>query len=66
MTRIQSRGRTGEQNIQLDYLTALHKLYDDWLIYNREESNVVVVDVDDFDKVSPENIFARVMAHLEK
>ena len=66
MTRIQSRNRTGEQNITLDYLTDLHELYDDWLIYKREERNVVVIDVDDFDKVSPENIFARVMDHLEK
>ena len=66
MTRIQSRGRTGESNIQLEYLTALHELYDDWLIYNREESNVVVVDIDDFDKVSPENIYTRVMDHLER
>ena len=66
MTRIQSRNRTGEQNITLEYLTNLHELYDDWLIYKREERNVVVIAIDDFDKVSPENIFARVMAHLEK
>ena len=66
MTRIQNRGRTGEQNISLEYLTNLHELYDDWLIYIRDERNVVVIDVDNFDRVSPENIFARVMDHLEK
>ena len=63
LTRIQSRNRRGEENVSLDYLTDLHEYYDNWLLY---EENVVVVDVGDFDKVDPEQIYARIMSCLEK
>ena len=63
LTRVRSRNRQGEERVSLDYLTDLHQYYDNWLMY---ENNVVVVDVDDFDKVDPEDIYARVMSCLEK
>ena len=63
LTRVRSRNRQGEENVSLDYLTDLHQYYDNWLMY---ENNVVVVDVDDFDKVDPEDIYARVLSCLEK
>ena len=49
--------------MSLDYLTDLHRYYDNWLLH---EDNVIVVDVDDFDKVNPEQIYARVMSYLGK
>ena len=49
--------------MSLDYLTDLHQYYDNWLLY---ENNVVVVDVGDFEKVDPEQIYARVMSCLKK
>ena len=63
MTRVRSRNRQGEETVSLDYLTDLHEYYDNWLLH---EENVVVVDVGDFDKVDPEQIYARVMSCLEK
>ena len=63
LTRVQSRNRQGEEGLSLDYLTDLHQYYDNWLCY---ENNVVVVDVDDFEKVDPEDIYVRVMSYLEK
>ena len=63
LTRVQSRNRRGEENVSLDYLTDLHQYYDNWLLH---EDNVIVVDVDDFDKVCPDQIYACVMSYLEK
>ena len=63
LTRVRSRNRQGEETVSLDYLTDLHEYYDNWLLY---EENVVVVDVGDFDKVDPEQIYARVMSYLGK
>ena len=63
LTRVRSRNRRGEETVSLDYLTDLHEYYDNWLLH---EENVVVVDVGDFDKVDPEQIYARVMSCLEK
>ena len=63
LTRVRSRNRQGEENVSLDYLTDLHQYYDNWLLH---EDNVIVVDVDDFDKVCPEQIYARVMSYLGK
>ena len=63
LTRVWSRNRQGEESVSLDYLTDLHRYYDNWLLH---EENVVVVDVGDFDKVDPEHIYARVMSCLEK
>ena len=63
LTRVRSRNRQGEENVSLDYLTDLHQYYDNWLSH---EDNVIVVDVDDFDKVCPEQIYARVMSYLGK
>ena len=63
LTRVRSRNRQGEENVSLDYLTNLHQYYDNWLLH---EDNVIVVDVDDFDKVCPEQIYARVMSYLGK
>ena len=63
LTRVRSRNRQGEESVSLDYLTDLHQYYDNWLLY---ENNVVVVDVGDFEKVDPEQIYARVMSCLKK
>ena len=63
LTRVRSRNRQGEESVSLDYLTDLHRYYDNWLLH---EDNVIVVDVDDFDKVNPEQIYARVMSYLGK
>ena len=63
LTRVRSRNRQGEETVSLDYLTDLHEYYDNWLLH---EENVVVVDVGDFDKVDPEQIYARVLSCLEK
>ena len=63
LTRVRSRNRQGEENVSLDYLTDLHQYYDNWLLH---EDNVIVVDVDNFDKVCPEQIYARVMSYLGK
>ena len=63
LTRVRSRNRQGEESVSLDYLTDLHRNYDNWLLH---EDNVIVVDVDDFDKVNPEQIYARVMSYLGK
>ena len=63
MTRVRSRNRRGEESVSLDYLTDLHQYYDNWLLH---EDNVVVVDVGDFDKVDPEDIYACVMSCLGK
>ena len=43
--RIKKRNRDSEDEIPLEYLRALHKLHDDWLIDN-ENINVVVIDAD--------------------
>ena len=63
LTRVRSRNRQGEESVSLDYLTDLHRYYDNWLLH---EDNVIVVDLDDFDKVNPEQIYARVMSYLGK
>ena len=63
LTRVRSRNRQGEETVSLDYLTDLHKYYDNWLLH---EENVVVVDVGDFAKVDPEQIYSRVLSCLEK
>ena len=63
LTRVRNRNRQGEESVSLDYLTDLHEYYDEWLLH---EGNVIVVDVSDFDKVDPEQIFAHVMSCLEK
>ena len=63
LTRIRSRNRQGEESVSLDYLTDLHRYYDNLLLH---EDNVIVVDVDDFDKVNPEQIYTRVMSYLGK
>ena len=63
LTHVRSRNRQGEESVSLDYLTDLHRYYDNWLLH---EDNVIVVDVDDFDKVNPEQIYARVMSYLGK
>ena len=63
LTRVQSRNRQGKESVSLDYLTDLHQYYDNWLLH---EDNVIVVDVDDFDKVNPEQIYACVMSYLGK
>ena len=63
MTRVRSRNRQGEESVSLDYLTDLHQYYDNWLL---QEDNVVMVNVDDFDKVDPEHIYACVMSCLGK
>ena len=63
LTRVRSRNRQGEESVSLDYLTDLHRYYDNWLLH---EDNVVVVDVNDFDKVDPEHIYARVISYLGK
>ena len=63
LTRVRSRNRQGEESVSLDYLTDLHKYYDNWLLH---EENVVVVDVGDFAKVDPEQIYSRVLSCLEK
>ena len=63
LTLVRSRNRQGEESVSLDYLTDLHRYYDNWLLY---ENNVVVVDVGDFEKVDPEQIYTRVMSCLKK
>ena len=60
LTRVRSRNRQGEENVSLDYLTDLHQYYDNWLLH---EDNVIVVDVDDFDKVCLDQIYVRVMSY---
>ena len=63
LTRVRSRNRQGEESVSLDYLTDLHRYYDNWLLH---EDNVIVVDVDNFDKVNLEQIYAHVMSYLGK
>ena len=63
LTRVRSRNRRGEENVSLDYLTDLHQYYDNWLLH---EDNVIVVDVDNFDKVCPDQIYAHVMSYFGK
>jgi deoxyadenosine/deoxycytidine kinase len=47
LDQVRKRAREGEDTITLEYLTALHKRHDAWLM---NESNVLVLDVDKDDR----------------
>jgi deoxyadenosine/deoxycytidine kinase len=54
LDRIATRGRTEERDIRLEYLETLHHHYERWLM---KESNVIVVDADDFSKLKTDEVF---------
>jgi deoxyadenosine/deoxycytidine kinase len=64
--RVKARSRGGEDAIPLEYLEALHRKHDDWLL---NESNVLVIDVNedfehDEDKLA--DMFQRVMKFIKR
>ena len=58
LERVRSRAREGEETVTLEWLTTLHRLYDQWLV---GQKNVIEVDVSDFSKVDPVEIADRVL-----
>ena len=57
LENIKKRGRSYEQNIQEDYLQKIHDGYKNFIDSQRENMNVLVIDVSDLDFVSnPEDL----------
>ncbi len=62
--QIQKRGREYEENIRLDYLKRLSRLYDKW-IDNYDSGQLLVVDIDNVDFAENEEDFAEIVARID-
>jgi len=49
ISRIRKRGRDYEQNIDKEYLLQLNKLYNDWVMQQAKQHQVLIVDTDNYD-----------------
>ena len=61
---IQQRGRAYEQTIQLDYLTGLNELYEDF-IYHQYQGRVLTLNVDELDFQHHRSDFAFVTREID-
>ena len=60
LENIKKRGRDYEQNIEADYLQKIHEGYKTFIDSQREEMNVLVIDVSDLDFVSYPDDFDKI------
>lgn len=52
LKRVHSRGRQGEENINLEYLQRIHNAHEDWLLSREKDTKIIIVNGD----LSPQNI----------
>lgn len=62
--QIQKRGREYEENIRLDYLKRLARLYDKW-IDSYDNGKLLIVDIDNVDFEENEEDFAEIVARID-
>ncbi|MEZ5015580.1 MAG: deoxynucleoside kinase [Flavipsychrobacter sp.] len=62
--QIQKRGREYEENIRLDYLKRLSRLYDKW-VDSYDSGKLLIVDIDNVDFEENEEDFAEIIARID-
>jgi deoxyadenosine/deoxycytidine kinase len=60
--RIQQRGRTEEENIQIEYLQRIHTKYENWLL---SYPDVIIVNANEIEQVNPKDIFKQIVTKLK-
>jgi len=64
MSRAEKRGRPEEKMVELDLLTRLHELHENWL--ERDETVPVLVVLADAEPPDPETVYSRIISILKK
>ncbi|MAD97868.1 MAG: 2-amino-4-hydroxy-6-hydroxymethyldihydropteridine diphosphokinase [Flavobacteriaceae bacterium] len=64
LENIKKRGRSYEQNIEADYLQKIHDGYKNFIDSQRDQMNILVLDVSDLDFVSSKEDFEEVLQKI--
>lgn len=67
--RIKKRGRVEEESIGLDYLTGLANYHDKWLLSEKLNSNVIVIDCEEefeLDEEKHNQMMRQIKTHIDK